>query len=388
MSVRSGSSSGVRRIAVITGTRAEYGTLRPLLRALSGKPNVALHVIATGMHLLPKFGRTVNDIIADGFRPAGLVPMQRGDGQPLDQAFGLGRGVEGLARRIAELKSDTVVVLGDRIEAMAGALAAVTTGRLLVHIHGGDVAPGDFDDALRHAITKLAHVHFAATDASARRIIALGEDPRNVYACGAPGLDVVRETARLVKPRPPQQRAAQALVIYHAFGRSETVEERTATRILSTVRAAGLRRTVIFPNSDRGHAGVIRAICAHAEQFPGEVILHRSLPRDEFLATLLTARVLVGNSSCGLIEAPFAGTPVVNVGGRQAGRQPGGRGIHHCSETKPAIAAAIRAALADRLTPGTATVYGDGRAGPRMARTLLRIRPELARQPKLLRVSI
>lgn len=355
---------------MVTGTRAEYGTLRSLLSALSDDPRTELQLIVTGMHLLSRFGRTIDEIQSDGFKPAAVVRMQAGRDHPLDPANGLGRGVAQIAHFIHAAKTDIVVVLGDRIEAMAGALAAVTTGRILAHIHGGDVAQGDFDESLRHAITKLAHLHFAATPSSARRIRQMGEPRQNVYICGGPGLDALRAALVSVHPKPAVQREPRALVIQHAHGRSAAVEQQAAAALFDAARAAGLRRTIIYPNSDRGHAGVIRAIELHAEKYPDEVTVHRSLPRDVFLRELLSARVLIGNSSCGLIEAPFAGTPSVNVGERQRGREPGGRSVIHAAETGPAIRAAIRAALRQNLRPGRPTVYGDGKAGKRIAQVL------------------
>lgn len=369
---------------MVTGTRAEYGTLRSLLRALVADTRVDLQLIVTGMHLLPRFGHTIDEIKADGFAPSAVIPMQRGGDDPLDQAAGLGRGVSAIAKYLQKARTDIVVVLGDRIEAMAGALAAVTTGRILAHIHGGDVAQGDFDESLRHAITKLAHMHFAATPASGHRIIRLGEDRRRVSVCGAPGLDALRSVMAGMRPRPVTGRDSHALIIHHAHGRLAAVERRIATAVFSAVRAAGLRRTIIYPNSDRGHAGVLRAISEHVRRYPAEVVVHRSLPRDEFLRELVNARVLVGNSSCGLIEAPFAGTPSVNVGDRQHGREPGGPSVIHTSESVSSLRTAIRRAMELHTRPGAATVYGDGRAGARIARVLI----EMPLDPALLRKII
>ena len=342
-----------KRVAVITGTRAEYGLLRSVLAAIAAQPRLELQLVVTGMHLLRKFGHTVDDIISDGWKIAARVPMQKGNSRAADQASGLARGVEGIARFLHRAQTDIVVVLGDRIEAMAGALAATTTGRTLVHIHGGDVAPGDFDDALRHAITKLAHVHFAATRASAGRIVRMGEARERVHWVGAPGLDELRS---LLKRLPRTGcRTDTALVIQHAHGRAAETERRVAAAVLGAVADVGLNRLVVYPNSDRGHEGVLQAVKRHArDSAPGAVQVIRSMPRAEFLATLCNVRVLVGNSSCGIIEAPYVGTPVVNVGGRQAGRQVARRSVVHVPENRPAVLAAIRRALRGRPRRGGA----------------------------------
>jgi UDP-hydrolysing UDP-N-acetyl-D-glucosamine 2-epimerase len=298
--------------------------------------------------------------------------MQRGDDAPTDQAAGLGRGVEGIARFLTRDKTDIILVLGDRIEALAGALAGVTTGIVVAHIHGGDVALGDFDDSLRHAITKLAHVHFAATRAARRRILRMGEEEDRVHQVGAIGLDRLREV--LVDEPPRNGRSGEALVAYHAWGRAADVEQRTMTRVLSAVRAAGLRRTVFYPNTDRGHRGVLRAIEQHAGHHAGDQVrVVRSLPRDEYLRALIRADVLVGNSSSGIIEAPLAGTPVVNVGARQAGREPGGPCVIECDESAGGIRAALDAALKKRPRRGGKNIYGDGQAGVRIAEVLAEV---------------
>jgi len=330
------------------------------------------------MHLLPQFGATIRQIQQDA-RAAGRkwrldarVRMQRGSDEPLDQAEGLARGVAGIARFLERAHTDIVLVLGDRIEAMAGALAAVTTGRVLAHIHGGELAPGDFDQSLRHAITKLAHVHFAATRRSAQRIVRSGEKPRYVYAVGAPGLDRLRELIKICGPR--QERSHEALVVYHATGRPASHEQRVMTAILQAARTAGLRRAIIYPNTDRGHRGILRAIELHRRTSPpDEVEVFASLPRDEYLRRLLQADVLVGNSSSGIIEAPVAGTPSVNIGDRQAGREPGGPSIIQAGESPQAILRAIRKALRLRPRRGGPSVYGDGRAGKRIARILAKL---------------
>lgn len=382
-----------RRVAVITGTRSEYGILRSVMAAIAAEARLELQVVVTGMHLLSEFGRTERDIVRDGWQIAARVPMQRGDDDALDQARGLARGVAGIADFLVAANTDIVVVLGDRIEAMAGALAAVTTGRVLAHIHGGDVAAGDFDESLRHAITKLAHLHFAATRRSAQRIIRMGERPEHVFLVGAPGLDRLRElidetnSGRAGQARKTRagrtfaelrlagQRARTALVVYHASGRAAAVEERGMHTVLSAVKKTGLRRFIVYPNTDRGHRGVLRAIRRHAveDEGNGAVTVARSLARDDYLRALLAADVLVGNSSSGIIEAPLAGTPSVDVGDRQAGRQPAGPSVIHAAENERAIRAAIKEALATRPRRGGSNVYGDGRAGQRIAGILAQV---------------
>lgn len=358
-----------RRIAVVTGTRAEYGLLRSPMEAIRERRELQLQLVVTGVHLLRKFGHTIDEIRADGWRIDATIRMQRGDDDPCDQATGLGRGVAGIARFLEQARTDVVLVLGDRIEAMAGALAGVTTGRVVAHIHGGDVAPGDFDENLRHAITKLAHLHFAATPAARDRILQMGELPDRVFCVGAPGLDRIAELREEAHPR--IEHPGRALVLQHACGRSAAIERRVMRSILRAADRAGLSRLIVYPNSDRGHTGIIEAIEEHQRAGGnGAVQTIRSLRRDEFLRELMAADVLVGNSSCGVIEAPVAGTPSVNIGKRQQGRERAGPTVVEADESFPSILEGIRRARRKRPITPDATAYGDGHAGRKIARLL------------------
>ncbi len=358
-----------RRVAVITGSRAEYGLLRSTMHAVAKHPHLKLQVIVTGMHLLPKFGRTIDDVRRDGWTIDSRVRMQTGRDDAIDQAQGLSRGVAGIARYLLDAKTDIVVVLGDRIEAMAGALAAVTTGCVLAHIHGGDIAPGDLDDSVRHAITKLAHIHFAATRKSAQRIERMGEAKRRIHLVGAPGLD---RLAELVQEHPPSTLDSKhALVIQHPCGRSAAHERKVMTTALNAVKAAGLERTIFYPNSDRSHRGIIEAIEKHhAQTTDGSVRVVRSLDYDDYLKLLMRADVLIGNSSSGIIEAATAGTPVVNIGPRQTGRERSGPSVVDAKETAQSLREALRRTFRKRPIMGRETVYGRGGVGRRIATIL------------------
>jgi len=384
----------LRRVAVVTGTRAEYGLLRSTMEAISQNRFLQLQLVVTGTHLLRKFGYTIQDIVRDGWRPDARVRMQDGDDSPLDQAGGLARGIAGIARYLERAKTDIVVVLGDRIEAMAGALAGVTSGRLVAHIHGGDVAPGDFDDSLRHAITKLAHSHLTATQAARQRIILMGESPERVHWVGAPGLDRLVELVRegILAPavlaaaevgarrdsrtsevrtggKPPV--APKALIVQHPCGRAAVVERRVMKAILGAVRELGLSATCIYPNSDRGHSGIVEAIETHRRRVGKDCFrVVRSLDHDTYLRLLIDADVLVGNSSSGIIEAATAGTPAVNVGRRQRGREVSGKSVIHAEESVASLRKALTKALRMRPITGRRSVYGGGSAGRRIAELL------------------
>ena len=366
-----------RRIAIVTGSRADYGLLRTLMTAVRSHPALSLQVIATGMHLIRSFGHTADEIEADGFRIDARVPMQSGKEYVLAQADALARGVAGIGAALGRLRSDVVVVLGDRVEAMAGALAASTTDRFCAHLHGGDVAPGHLDDAFRHAITKLAHIHFVASADAGRRVLRLGEQPASVHVVGAPGLDELQ-----TNPKPPPDwlhntfgfapDAPVALVIQHPIGRPALIEQRTMTHILDALQAADSAGLMIFPNSDPGHSGIIRAI-RQRKQDGRRWKSVKSLPRADFLSCLQSASLLVGNSSAGIIEAPFLATPSVNVGPRQQGRLRGGSAVVDCTESTRAIRTAIRLALANPRRRRSRNVYGSGQTGQAIAKLLAKM---------------
>jgi len=367
-----------RTIAVVTGTRAEYGILGTVLRAIDAHPKLRLRLVVTGMHLLRRFGYTVREILADGWTIDARVRMQSDADDPDHQAVSLGKGTTGLARAFHKLDPKFVVVLGDRIEAFAAASAAAVSRRLVAHIHGGDVATGDIDDTLRHAITKLAHVHFPATREGAERIKKLGEDPGRVHFVGAPGLDEVRELLQARKrdsfnPLEYAPQPAYAVVARHPGSRSAAREKALTEVTLRAVRAEGLGAVVLYPNTDPGYEGIIQAITKAAARDPG-VRVFPSLPREAYLHLVRRARVLVGNSSSGLIESAFLGTPSVNVGPRQEGRLRAASCVLDAADNQAAVRQAIRRAGRLRPRTGAWTAYGDGRAGRRIAQKLAAIR--------------
>jgi len=284
---------------------------------------------------------------------------------------------------------------------MAGALAGATTARVVGHIHGGDVAPGDLDDTLRHAITKLAHLHFPATASAARRIVGMGESPERIHVVGAPGLDRLRElidersnwqlsidncrlASRSTRKNGAEERGAEcggpslalrvrkkAIIVQHPCGRSAAYEKRVMNAILRAAEEEEMSAVCIYPNSDRGHSGIVEAIKAHRRRAgPGRFHVVRSMARDDYLRALIDADLLIGNSSSGIIEAATAGTAAVNIGPRQRGRETDGDSIIHCDESFAAIRKAIRSARRKRPIMGRRTVYGNGNAGSRIAAVL------------------
>lgn len=365
-----------RTVAVITGTRAEFGLLRPVMHAIGKSPRLRLKVIAGGAHLLPP-ARTIREVEAE-FHIAATVPMQRpaaGSAKAITRAAdaaALGRGVEGFARAFARTKPDWVVVLGDRIEAFAAASAASIGGIAVAHIHGGDRAEGIADEAIRHAITKLSHLHCAATKQSAERIVRMGERPEHVHTVGSPAIDGLRDIKPMDDVAAIELGDPRIVILLHPSG-LDTPAERSIALAASRVAAAH-PSLWLAPNHDPGRE-TIEAVrsgeSSRGKAAAWETLDH--LPRSEFIALLkrLAARrgVLVGNSSAGLIEAAAIGVRVINIGPRQDGRERSGNVIDIPRSKLDSLAAAVvRARSAP--APQRADAYGDGRAGSRIAKLL------------------
>jgi len=389
------------RIAVVTGSRAEFGLLLPVMRAIEQSPSLRLQVVVAGSHLLPP-ARTIREISAQ-FRVDEKVPMQApGDTRTRRQdAIDTGRGVQGFARAFARLKPDWVVVLGDRIEAFAAATAASIGGHALAHIHGGDRAEGIADEAMRHAISKLAHLHCAATDQSAQRLLHMGEPAERIVVTGSPAIDGLTAIKPMDEAAWQQLGSPQAIMLLHPSGQSDQLERATARVTLEALADLRLRVLVLEPNFDGGRGVIIaeisRALKAkHMSVLGAPLFTVRShLPRPQFVALLkrLAGRgnaspqsprgLLIGNSSAGLIEAAAIGIDTVNLGPRQTGRERGG------NVTDVALTSArdcwrlnISAALAKILKRTTkcpaAHPYGPGKAGQAIAKALQANRPTAA----------
>ena len=347
-----------RTVAVVTGTRADWGLLRTVARAVGAHPALRLRLVVTGTHLISGSDADVDLPVA------ARVPMQAAGevGRHADAAA-LGRGVAGLADAFASLGPGFVVVLGDRIEAFAAASAASIMGVRVAHLHGGDRAEGVADEAMRHAITKLAHLHLPATEESRRRVLGLGEHEATVVNVGSPAIDGLADV-------PPAPGGPEVLVLQHPVGEPDAEERRRMEATLAAT--AGRPRLVLHPNHDPGRGGVLAAIEAGVD--PAEVVAH--LPRWAFVGLLKAARLIVGNSSAGLIEAAACRTAAVDVGPRQGGRE---RPAHaqHAGHGEAEVRAAMARAEAFAFD-GFTHPYGDGRTGERVAGLLATIDPAAA----------
>lgn len=365
-----------RRVCFVTGTRAEFGLMRRTLEAIRSEQRLQLQVIATGMHLDPRCGRTVRDLPKLGFPPDAVIPWAGAN-----RAIAVGSATAGLARAFERLKTDVVLVVGDRVEPFAAATAGLLTNRVVAHVHGGDRAPGMADDSLRHAITKLSHLHFAATRSSAQRLLRLGEDRFRVHTVGAPGIDgIIRDARRRQSDCPGKF----VLLVLHPTSGDEALEEKRARLVLRAVQSVGIEKTVIIqPNNDPGAQGIRR--CWMRRCCDPSIQMFDNIDRAHFLALLRDAVALVGNSSSGIIEAASFGTPVIDIGDRQKGREHG-ENVVHTDFARDAITRHLRR-LWNEGTPKRHrpnNVYGGWGTGRKIAHVLATVQLDERLRRKLI----
>ena len=369
----------MRKIAVVTGSRSDYGLQRPVMEAILRRSGMKLQVIVTGMHLLPKFGHTIDEIKKDGFRIDAIVPMAARGDTGAAMARGIGKGIIGMVRAFERLKPDLLVVHGDRGEMLAAVIAASHMGITVAHVSGGDVTRGGIDEYVRHAITKMSNIHFAETKKSAERIMRMGERKEYIFDVGSADLDAILNSKLQEKETFEKyglEKKGFILVVQHPVTTQLRESPRQMHETLEAVAAFRKPVIIIYPNSDAAGRAMINEIetyCKTRRQFQR----FRSLPRDEYLCLLKNCLVMVGNSSSGIIEAPAFKIPVVNIGIRQEGRDRSTNVLDASPEMRK-IKAAITKCLTDKKIISRVkkckNIYGDGRTGERIARILSKIR--------------
>ncbi len=374
-----------KKIAVLASSRATYGYKRKVIGLIQKSKKLELQLVVTGMHLLKQYGYSMREIEADGYPVAARVDMMINGDTPAAWAKSIGVEVQGLAQVFDMLKPDLLLVTGDRAEMFAGAATAAYMNIPIAHIQAGDVS-GHIDGNARHAMTKLSHVHLAACDDSAQRVLRLGEEPWRVHNVGAPQLDFL-----IHGPKMPKAQLAKhfkldlekpfALVIQHATLAEVDQAYDQMKETMRAIEREKLPSVVVYPNVDSGGMEVIRAI-QESERLP---FIHttQNIERHVFLSMLHYASVIIGNSSCGILEAPSFKLPAINVGNRQRGRMQACNVINTPYDAGK-IAAAIRKALGDpsyrRKLKGCVNPYGDGHSSER----ILKILENLDYGPRLL----
>jgi UDP-hydrolysing UDP-N-acetyl-D-glucosamine 2-epimerase len=348
-----------RHITFVSGTRADLNLLLDTLWAIRSHPRLRLSVVATGMHLstLSAHGGRLSAFRAAGFAPDRIVPWPK-HRDLLHLAEVTQNAGAALARTYRKLGTDAVLVLGDRVEAFAAASAAHLARLPVAHIHGGDRAEGQLDDSLRHAITQLSHLHLAACSDSAQRLLRLGQDPATVHIVGSPGVEritrLATSKAQIATDFPAISRSA--LVLLHPVTPDDAAESRSATRLLKALAESGITHAILLPpNNDPGCSGILRVWQQSRRVVPNTRLL-TDLPRPVFLGLLRDCLLLAGNSSAGIIEAGSFGTPVLDVGSRQAGRMAPGC-VLHSPDSSGSLRVSIRRLLAKGRTQGSDNPY-------------------------------
>jgi len=320
-----GKSGSLRRICVITGSRAEYGHLYWLMRAMQNDRALKLQVVVTGMHLSRKFGLTYKIIEKEGFPVEKKVDILRFENtdRGIAKAVGLGCGL--FADALKDLKPDIVVVCGDRYEIFASAIAAHILGIPIAHLHGGERSEGAIDEAIRHSITKMAHLHFAATEEYRRRIIQLGENPVRVFNFGAPGLDNLYKLKLMDRNQLEEFLGCSlnektAMVTYHPVTLEKEPPARQVQVLMNALLTLNIQAVCTKANADAGGERINRELEHYAKRYPGKVKLFDNLGQRGYLSCLKHLDMMIGNSSSGIVEASSFCLPVVNIGNRQQGR--------------------------------------------------------------------
>lgn len=362
----------MEKICFITGTRAEYGLLAPLMKKIEQDQDMNLQIIASGMHLSPEFGMTYRHIEQDGFKIDEKVEMLLSSDTSIGVGKSIGLGVIGFTDALSRLKPDLIVVLGDRFETFAASQAATVLSIPVAHIHGGEVTYGAYDDQFRHAITKLSYLHFTSTELYRKRVIRLGESPTRVYNVGAAGIDNILNLNLLNREELETELNIQLLkplflITQHPTTLSKNPIEGTF-EMLEALRNYP-NATIIFTKSNADHAGreINRAIERFVDERPEKRTVFESLGSLRYLSLLKQADVVIGNSSSGILESPYLRTPTVNIGDRQRGRV-AAESVFDCSaDSASSINLAIEKAMSYKFDPEkNYNLYGHGNVADKM----------------------
>lgn len=362
----------MRTIAAVTTSRADYGIYSPVLRMIQSTSALRGRLIVSGSHLSPEFGLTVRAIEDDGFEIAERIDIDLASDTPAAAIRSMALALNGFGETFARWRPDILLVLGDRFEMHAAALAALPFRIPVAHIHGGEITLGAFDDALRHSITKLSHVHFVSTDEHARRVIQMGEEPWRVMVSGAPSLDNLRTVTLQSREEIERQHdlclgEAFLLVTFHPATLDSGDPADQARAVLDAIEDTGLPAVITMPNADPGGRAIRTIIRERAAR---NRLLHavESVGTVSYFSLMALAAAMVGNSSSGMIESASFRLPVVNVGSRQQGRVRG-RNVIDVEATADAIRAGIEEALDAPFRAGLTGLknpYGDGGAAERI----------------------
>ncbi|WP_196210796.1 UDP-N-acetylglucosamine 2-epimerase [Citrobacter sp. Res13-Sevr-PEB04-36] len=339
-----------RKVAVFTGTRAEYGLLYWLMKDIQSDEELQLQLLVSGMHLSPEFGNTWQQIEQDGFSIDEKIEILLSSDSPVGIAKSMGLGVLGFADALSRLKPDVLVILGDRFEALAAAQTAMILRIPVFHLHGGEITEGAYDDAIRHAITKLSYLHGTSTEEYKKRVVQLGENPARVANVGAIGLDHLKRgkfmtVEELSTSLNFSLKKPYVVVTYHPVTLGYEPAEASFTALLDALdKFPELQVILTYPNADDGGRKIIPLLEAYAAKSPERVKAIPSLGQVRYLSAVKYASAVVGNSSSGIIEVPAFDVPTVNIGVRQKGRI-AAQSVLNCDATTESITATLTCAI-------------------------------------------
>ncbi len=375
-----------KKILVTTGTRAEYGFLRPVLKQIQKNDSLTLILVVTGTHLSKKHGFTIDEIKKDGFPINAKIKMTPSGNDNFSMAMELGKGIISFTKIFKKFKPDINLILGDRDEMLASALAAYHVNIPNAHIHGGDVS-GGLDEYTRHAITKISNIHFAATNQSKNRIIKMGENKKFVFFTGSPSIDElvnnkISSKNELLRKYNINFKGNEIILLYHSVTTETKFSKNQIEKILNAITQLDKKIISIFPNSDPGYNDIIKVLNKFKKNIP-LFELYPSLPRKDFLGMLKNSGVLVGNSSSGFIESSYLSIPVVNIGTRQNNRE-GKKNIinvsgNSISEIQKAVIKSLKKNNSKKMKK---SIYGNGTSYKKIVRILetIKINDELLKK--------
>lgn len=344
----------MKKVCVVTGTRAEFGILSGLMKKIQEHPALELQIIATNMHLSPEYGLTYREIEAAGFKIDKKVHMLLSADTENATAKSVGLGTIGFADAYEDLKPDLLLILGDRYEILAAATAATFYKIPIVHLHGGELTEGAYDDCIRHALTKMSHLHFTSTEEYRKRVIQLGENPDRVFYVGALGVENIRNVSLLSlhefeKSIKFELGSRSLLITYHPVTLQQCSSQEQVQALLNALNAFPEYKLIFtLPNSDTDGKIIAEMLKTYAAMQPDRVSVHTSLGMHRYLSALQYVTAVVGNSSSGIIEVPSFGIPTLNIGNRQKGRI-AADSVYHCGETENEIKKGLQIILSQEF---------------------------------------
>ncbi|OEE04226.1 UDP-N-acetylglucosamine 2-epimerase [Vibrio cyclitrophicus] len=373
-----------KKVAVFTGTRAEYGLLFWLLKDIQSDPDLTLQLLVSGMHLSPEFGDTYKQIEKDGFQIDEKIEILLSSDSPVGTAKSMGLGVLGFADALSRLAPDVLVILGDRFEALAVAQTAMILRIPIIHLHGGEITEGAYDDAIRHAITKLSYLHGTSTDEYRNRVIQLGESPERVKNVGAIGLDHLNRGSFMTISELSESlnfdlTGPYFVVTYHPVTLGDESPEDSFQALLDALDEYPNHQIILtYPNADDGGRRIIPMLEAYAAKQPSRVLAIPSLGQIRYLSSVKHAAAVIGNSSSGIIEVPAFDVPTVNIGSRQKGRL-AAKSVLNCEPSLASITEAISDAVKRNYKLDGETIinpYGQGDTSAQVIEMLKSLRFE------------